>query len=88
MYDMTVRLKPAQQREVLELQENYFPLSAEANSSKGSLTMDEWFKTPVGSKIPLNLRPALREVEQRAQQAVEHHMDDLLKKNEDEHARQ
>src|SRR5262249_15772145 len=54
------RLTPTQQREVLELQENYMPLSREANSSKGNLTMDEWFKTPKGSNVPHHLRPALR----------------------------
>jgi len=74
------RLTPDQQREILELQKNYFPLSAEANSSKGSLTMDEWFKTPVGRKIPQNLREPLRQVEKGAKEAVERRMEDFLKK--------
>jgi hypothetical protein len=73
-----LQLKPSQRRELLEIQKNYMPLSRSANSSKGDLTMDEWFKTRMGSQVPLPLRQPLRDVEKKAQQAVSEHLDKLL----------
>jgi hypothetical protein len=64
------KLTPDQQRRVLELKENYLPLTQAANSSKGSRTMAEWFKTPIGGNIPVKLRKVLEEAERRAQKAI------------------
>ena len=72
------RLKPAQQREILELKSNYIPLSINANSSKGSMTMNEWFKTPTGKNVPAKLRPLLRQAEKRAKAAVRARIAEML----------
>jgi len=65
-----LKLGQADRQAVLELEENYFILSKTANSSKGSRTMAEWFKTPLGSKIPLHLRQGLIDAETAARKAV------------------
>ena len=64
------RLTPDQQRRVLELRENYFPLARAANSSKGRRTMAEWFRTPMGNKIPIKLRKPLEDAERHAIEAI------------------
>ncbi len=65
------KLSPADQAAVLELQENYLILSGSANSSKGSLTFTQWFKTPIGSQVPVGLRSTLIEAEKTAKKAVQ-----------------
>jgi hypothetical protein len=65
------KLSPADQAAVLELQENYLILSGSANSSKGSLTFTQWFKTPIGSQVPAGLRSTLIEAEKTAKKAVQ-----------------
>jgi hypothetical protein len=65
-----LKLTPEQQRAVLELEDNYFVLSEAANSSKGARSMQEWFQTPMGSKIPLEVRQKLLEAEKQAMQSV------------------
>jgi len=59
-----------QQAEILELPENYMPLSGALNSSKRARTMAEWFTTPEGSRIDVRVRPLLIELEAQAQKAV------------------
>jgi hypothetical protein len=71
-------LTPPQQRELLELKENYMLMTEAANSSKGSLTMDEWFKTSKGRNIPDRLRQPLRDAEARARKAVRDRIKELL----------
>lgn len=72
------QLTSTQQTAVLELTENYFPLSLRAQSSKGNKTMAEWFKTPVGSQVPQSLRSVLLDAEKRAEQAVRARIQALL----------
>jgi hypothetical protein len=67
-------LRPDQQRKLLELKENYFPLRLGANQSKRSRTMAEWFMTPEGRKIPVTLRKPLEEAEKRAQERIRHYI--------------
>jgi hypothetical protein len=72
------RLTPAQQRELLELKANYLPFTVSANKSKRAFTMEEWFKTDIGSRVPDRLRSALIDAEKRAQKAVRDYIDKAL----------
>jgi hypothetical protein len=72
------KLTPAQQKEILELPENYFALTESANKSKGALTMAEWFQTDIGRGVPENLRDPLTKLEGRAQKAIRKRIEDFL----------
>jgi hypothetical protein len=76
------RLTPEQQLEIAELTKNYMPMTEEANSSKGGRTMEEWFKTPEGSKVPPDLRKVLIETQERARTHVREQIEKMIKQNE------
>jgi hypothetical protein len=43
--------------------ENYTPMTASANSSKGDLLMSDWFRTPIGSRVPPDIQKVLLDLE-------------------------
>jgi hypothetical protein len=53
--------------------ENYLPLTKEANSSKGVLTVDEWIaaREHNGQPLPSAMVNALRAADKRARAAIE-----------------
>jgi hypothetical protein len=75
-----VLLDPAGREEMLlGIKENYLPMTTEANSSKGSMTMNEWLaKRSVKEPIHPDIANALRAVDQKARAAVEAKFEELL----------
>lgn len=68
------QLSPAQRDDILlNVPENYLPLTAEANSSKGDLTVDEWIRARAASGRPLPgpVASALRAADRIARAAIE-----------------
>ncbi|XHS77633.1 DUF4157 domain-containing protein [Burkholderiaceae bacterium UC74_6] len=68
------RLTPLQRDAILlEVPENYLPMTPEANSSKLNLTVDEWIAARAAKNKPLpsEMATALRAADQRARSAVE-----------------
>jgi hypothetical protein len=55
---------------ILEMAENYMSLRRSLNSSKGTKTFSEWFKTDEGREVPVPVRQQLLKLEQDAQIAV------------------
>ena len=75
-------LTPKQQLEIAELTKNYMPLSEAANFSKSGRTMEEWFKTPEGRKVPLKMREMLIEIQEQARTHVQDQIKEMIKQNE------
>jgi len=68
------RLTPLQREAMLlEVPENYLPLTTEANSSKGGLSVDAWIaaRAKSGQPLPPEVATALRAADKRARAAVE-----------------
>ncbi|TFV50218.1 DUF4157 domain-containing protein [Bradyrhizobium niftali] len=68
------RLSPKEMDEILlDLPENYLPITKEANSSKGALSVDDWIAARASNKKPLPdaVVPALRDADKRARAAIE-----------------
>jgi len=68
------RLSPLQRDAMLlEVPENYLPLTREANSSKGTLTIDQWIsaRESSGKPLPQDVAAALREADRRARAAID-----------------
>jgi hypothetical protein len=76
------KLTPRQQLDIAELIKNYMPLSEKANFSKSGRTMEEWFETDVGSKVPVNLREVLIEIQAKAREHVQQEIKNMIKQNE------
>jgi hypothetical protein len=72
------RLTPRQQEYIVEMTENYTPLSVAANQSKGDLLLSEWFLTPIGSRVPPDIRDVLRQVETSAIDRIRKQIKDFL----------
>ena len=76
------RLSPWQRDEILlEVRENYLPLTAAANSSKGSKPVTQWLADleREGTQIPEEIAAALREADERARKAIEDKFQEFLK---------
>jgi hypothetical protein len=68
------RLTPLEREAMLlEIPENYLPLTTEANSSKGGLSIDAWIaaRAKSGQPLPAEVVTALRAADKRARAAVE-----------------
>jgi hypothetical protein len=75
------RLTPLQRDEMLlGIPENYLPVTTEANSSKGSLTVEKWIRARANSNQPLPdaMVEALRTADARARDAVENRFKHFL----------
>lgn len=76
-----LRLTP-RQRDILllEIPENYLPMSVEANGSKGALSVDQWIAARQRSNqaLPPAMADALRAADQRARRAIEAKYRELL----------
>ena len=75
-----VLLDPAGRAEMLlGIPENYLPLTTEANSSKGSLKMNEWLaRRSARDAIRLDIADALRAADRKARAAVDAKFEELL----------
>jgi hypothetical protein len=73
-------LDPAGREEMLlGIPENYLPMTTEANSSKGLLTMNEWLaKRSAGATIRSDISDALRAADRVARAAVEEKFQKLV----------
>jgi len=76
-----IRLTPKQQLKIAELPENYLPMSKTANSSKRERTMEEWFKTQEGSKVPKDLQDMLIKAQERGRARVQEEIQKMIKQN-------
>ncbi len=68
------RLSPLDRDAILlNVPENYLPITTEANSSKGTLSVDEWIaaRQRSGQALPKDVADALRVADQRARAAIE-----------------
>ncbi len=68
------RLSPLDREDLLlNVPENYLPMTVEANSSKGALSVDEWIaaRAADGRPLPPAMAAALRAADVRARAAVE-----------------
>jgi hypothetical protein len=68
------RLTPIERDAILrEVPENYLPITKEANSSKGTRTIEEWItaRERAGQPLPPDVVTALREADKRARAAIE-----------------
>ena len=74
------RLSPRQQEQITEEMKNYYPLTTTAQSSKSNRTMAEWFLTPEGSRIPMDIRKLLLDVEAQAKEHIDKMIDGFLAK--------
>jgi hypothetical protein len=77
------RLTPLEREAMLlEIPENYLPLTTEANSSKGGLSIDAWIaaRAKSGQPLPAEVVTALRAADKRARAAVEAKFNQFLSK--------
>ncbi|MFI6449615.1 DUF4157 domain-containing protein [Kitasatospora sp. NPDC050543] len=75
------RLTPVQRDLILlDVPENYLPLSSEANSQKSDFTVDEWIvrRAAEGRPLPPEIVTALRSADRRARAAIEAKFRELL----------
>src|SRR5262249_29386637 len=68
------RLSPVERDAILkQVPENYLPLTTEANSQKGDMTMREWiaYRDRLGEPLPKGFPEALTKADARARAAIE-----------------